>query len=56
VQAARYGLFSGRFRSLFSELTWSARLLVLCAMPLAVTLLCRDRMSGRIPRRLGRAV
>jgi glycosyltransferase involved in cell wall biosynthesis len=56
VQAARYGLFSGRFRPLFADLTWSARLLVLCAMPLALALLCRDRMSGRMTRRLGSAL
>lgn len=52
VQAARYGLFSGLFGSFFRALSWQAQGLVLCALPLAVLLLWRDRLTGRISNQL----
>ena len=53
VQAARFGMFSGDFGKLAGALSWKAKLLVYSAVPVAMVLLWRDRLSGRIARQLG---
>jgi glycosyltransferase involved in cell wall biosynthesis len=50
IQAARYAIFCGRFWELARPLSWKAQALLLCAAPVSMALLARDRLSGRIAR------
>jgi glycosyltransferase involved in cell wall biosynthesis len=52
VQAARYAIFSRQFRALARTLPWRSRALLVAAAPLALFLLARDRLTGRIARQL----
>jgi glycosyltransferase involved in cell wall biosynthesis len=52
VQAARYAIFSGQFRTLMRPLAWQAKAFLLAAAPFALLLLARDRVTGRIARQL----
>ena len=52
VQGARYAIFSRRFWALVRPLRWSARVFMVCAAPVALLLLARDRLTGRIARQL----
>jgi glycosyltransferase involved in cell wall biosynthesis len=56
VQASRYAIFSGQFWPLLRPLSWNSRVLLLAAAPLALLLLARDRLTGRIARQLRGAV
>jgi hypothetical protein len=53
VQAARFGMFSGEFGKLAAALSWKAKLLLYMAVPAALLLLWRDRLSGRIAQQVG---
>jgi glycosyltransferase involved in cell wall biosynthesis len=55
IQAARYAIFSGQWRTLLAPLSWKSRLLLRAAAPLAMLLIARDRLSGRIARQLAAA-
>jgi glycosyltransferase involved in cell wall biosynthesis len=52
VQAARYAIFGRRFWTLVRPLSWKARALMIAAAPVALVLLARDKLSGRIERQL----
>jgi glycosyltransferase involved in cell wall biosynthesis len=52
VQAARYAIFSGQFWLLLRPLSWKSQALLLAGAPIALLLLARDRLSGRIARQL----
>jgi glycosyltransferase involved in cell wall biosynthesis len=52
IQAARYAIFSGQFRTLLRPLTWPAKAFLLGAAPLALLLLARDHVTGRIAKQL----
>ena len=53
VQAARYALFSRQFRKLTKPLSITAKALLAAAVPLALLLIAKDVLSGRIARQLG---
>lgn len=52
IQAARYAIFSRQFWKLSAPLSYFARLLLVCAAPIALALLARDSLTGRIERQL----
>lgn len=52
TQAVRYGLFCGELLRIAKTLCWRARALMLAGLPLAVLLLARDYINGRIARQL----
>ena len=52
VQTARYAIFSRQWRTLVPPLPWRAKALLFAAAPVALLLLARDRLSGRIARQL----
>jgi glycosyltransferase involved in cell wall biosynthesis len=52
VQAARYAIFSRKFWKLVRPLSWQAQALLVAAAPLALILLARDKLTGRIARQL----
>lgn len=54
VQAARYALFSRQFWKLAKPLSFSAKALLAAAVPLALLLIVKDALSGRIARQLDR--
>lgn len=54
AQATRYGLFCGELRRIWTNLSWMARGLLMCTVPVALLLLARDRVSGRIARQTGK--
>jgi glycosyltransferase involved in cell wall biosynthesis len=54
TQVARYGFFSGELGEIRARLCWRARALLVLATPVALALLARDRLSGRIARQLRR--
>lgn len=53
VQAGRYAIFSGEFWKLAGHLPLPAQLLLVCTAPVAIALLLKDRVSGRIAREIG---
>jgi glycosyltransferase involved in cell wall biosynthesis len=52
IQVVRYGMFCGELRRIAQPLCWQAKALLLGAVPVAVFLLTRDYVSGRIGRQL----
>ena len=52
VQAARYAIFSGQFAKLLRPLSWMPRALLIAAAPVALGLLARDHLTGRIAKQL----
>jgi glycosyltransferase involved in cell wall biosynthesis len=55
VQAARYAMFSRQFCKLAKPLSIAAKALLGAAVPLALLLIAKDALSGRIARQLDRA-
>ena len=55
IQAARYAIFSGQFRTLLRPLSWLSRAFLLGAAPVALLLIARDHATGRIAKQLGPA-
>jgi glycosyltransferase involved in cell wall biosynthesis len=53
VQAARYAVFSRNFSKLSGTVSWKARMLLFGALPVALILLGRDWLTGRIARQFG---
>lgn len=54
VQAARYAMFSRQFWKLAKPLSIAAKALLAAAVPLALLLIAKDALSGRIARQLDR--